>query len=338
MAFQSKNLLIGDNVTIGYFNKNLIQMKKNIFKTALLGLSVGALLISSCKKDDDKTSTNNTPALKSIYEIAKADTSFSILVAALDKTGLKETLTNAGTYTVFAPNNAAFRKADISAEFINSITSPDTILAIKNALLYHVLGSKVKSTEVPNAYVGTLYLVNGNGVSLRTANNPVKLNNESNVLVADIAASNGIIHVIDMPLTPQSVVDIAINNPSFSILVSVLDKAELVGTLEESSSLTVFAPTNDAFEAISFKLADFTKEQLTPILASHVLATQVRSSQIKNGDIATTLNTNTMLTFNTSSGVKFSGGDVSDVSVTTADIQATNGVVHVINKVILPKK
>ncbi len=305
---------------------------------ALLSLTLGALLTTSCKKDDDKTTTNPAPVLKSIYEIAKADTSFSILVAALDKTGLKATLSNAGNYTVFAPNNAAFRKENFTIEVINSITSPDSILIIKNALLYHVLGSKVKSTEVPNAYVGTLYLVNGNGVSLRTSNNPVKLNNEANVVAADIAASNGIIHVIDMPLTPQSVVDIAANNSAFTSLVAALDKAELVGTLEESASITVFAPTNDAFDAISFKLADFTKEQLSVILTSHVLATQVRSSQIKNGDMVTTLNTNTKLTFSTSAGVKFSGGDVTDVSVTTADIQATNGVVHVINKVVLPKK
>jgi transforming growth factor-beta-induced protein len=314
-------------------------MKKNIFKTALLSLTFGALLITSCKKDDDKTTpTPTTPALKSIYEIAKADTSFSILVAALDKTGLKETLTNAGTYTVFAPNNAAFRKEDVSVEVINAITDTEQILALKNALLYHVLGSKVKSTEVPNAYVGTLFLVNGNGVSLRTANNPVKLNNEANVVAADIAASNGIIHVIDLPLSPQSVVDIAANNSAFTSLVSALDKADLVETLEESASITVFAPTNDAFNAINFKLEDFTKEQLTPILTAHVLGSQVRSSQIKNGDMVTTLNTNTKLTFNTTSGVKFNGGDVTDVTVTTADIQATNGVVHVINKVVLPAK
>jgi transforming growth factor-beta-induced protein len=139
-----------------------------------------------------------------------------------------------------------------------------------------------------------------------------------------------------MPLSPQSVVDIAANNSAFTSLVAALGKAELVSTLEESASITVFAPTNDAFDAISFKLADFTKEQLTPILTSHVLGSQVRSSQIKNGDMVTTLNTNTKLTFNTSAGVKFSGGNVSDVSVTTADIQATNGVVHVINKVVLP--
>lgn len=312
-------------------------MKTNIFKTALLGLTLGAVLLSSCKRDEDNTTpTPTTPAAKSIYEIAKADTTFTILVAALDKTGLKETLSNAGTYTVFAPNNEAFRRDGISVELINSITDPDIILELKNELLYHVLSSKVKSTEVQNAYVSTLFLVNGNGASLRTANNPVKLNNEASVISADIAASNGIIHVIDFTLYPQSVVDIALNNPAFTSLVGALAKAELVGTLEDAPALTVFAPTNDAFSAINFKLEDFTKEQLTPILTSHVLGAQVRSSQIKNGDKATTLNANTELTFNTTSGVKFNGGTVTDITVTTADIQATNGVVHVINKVVLP--
>lgn len=314
-------------------------MKKTVLKTALLSLTLVALLVTSCKKEDEKTTpTPTTPALKSIYEIAKADTAFSILIAALDKAGLKETLSNTGTFTVFAPNNEAFRKEDVTIELINSISDPDEILALKNALLYHVLGSKVKSTEVPNAYVSTLYLVNGNGVSLRTANNPVKLNNEAAVIAADIDASNGIIHVIDVPLSPQTVVDIALNNPAFSTLVSAVVKAELVTTLEETPAITVFAPTNDAFTAINFNLNDFSKEQLTPILTSHVLGTQVRSSQIKNGDEVTTLNMATKLTFNTQSGVKFSGGDVTDVSVTTADIQATNGVVHVINKVVLPAK
>jgi transforming growth factor-beta-induced protein len=311
-------------------------MKRNILKTTLLSLTASALLLVSCKKEDDKTTTPTTPALKSIYEIAKSDTSFSILVAALDKAGLKETLSNSGTFTVFAPNNEAFRKEDVSVELINSITDPEQILALKNTLLYHVLGSKVKSTEVPNAYVSTLYLVNNNGVSLRTTNNPVKLNNEASVVAANIDASNGIIHVIDVPLSPQTVVDIALNNESFSTLVSALVKAELVTTLDEAPSLTVFAPTNDAFNAINFNLNDFSKEQLTPILTSHALGSPVRSSEIKNGDEATTLNSMTKLTFNTQSGVKFNGGNTTDISVTTADIQATNGVVHVINKVILP--
>jgi transforming growth factor-beta-induced protein len=311
-------------------------MKPNILKVTLLSLSLSTLLFASCSKDDEKTPNPASPGLKSIYEVAKADTTFSILVAAINKAGLKETLSNAGTYTAFAPNNQAFRNDDITESVISAITKPEDILALKGLLLYHVLGSKVKSTDITNTYVATLFTISGNGASLRTGINPVKLNNETNVVAANIEASNGIVHVIDQVLAPQSLVDIALNNPAFTTLVSALSKAELVATLEDIVTATVFAPTNDAFSAISFDLAKFTKEQLTPILTSHVLGTQVRASQIKNGDIVTTLNTSTKLTFNTLSGVKFSGGEVTDVSVIAADIQATNGVVHVINKVVLP--
>ena len=291
---------------------------------------------TACKKEETKTNTPAIPVAKSIYEIAKADTSFSILVAGIDKAGLKTTLSGTGTFTVFAPNNAAFRKLDLSVEEINSMTDPEEIEEMKNVILFHALGSKVKSTDLSNTYVPTLFTVNGNGVSLKTSINPVKINGYANVLTANIEASNGILHVVDELLIPPTVVDIAVNNGSFNALVSALDKAELVSTLEDGENLTVFAPTDNAFSAINFKLEDFTKESLTPILTAHVLGTQVRSSQIQNNQEVTTLNDKVKLTFNTSMGVKFSGGKTSDISVTTADLQATNGVVHVINKVILP--
>ncbi len=311
-------------------------MNKSRFKSIALGITILSLGFTACKKEETKTNTPATPVAKSIYEIAKADTSFSILVAGIDKAGLKTTLSGTGTFTVFAPNNAAFRKLDLSVEEINSMTDPQEIEEMKNVILFHALGSKVKSTDLSNTYVPTLFTVNGNGVSLKTSINPVKINGYANVLTANIEASNGILHVVDELLIPPTVVDIAVNNGSFNALVSALDKAELVSTLEDGENLTVFAPTDNAFSAINFKLEDFTKESLTPILTAHVLGTQVRSAQIQNNQEVTTLNDKVKLTFNTSMGVKFSGGKTSDISVTTADLQATNGVVHVINKVILP--
>lgn len=312
-------------------------MKHNILKSALLGLTLFTLVFTACTNDDEDESTTPTPTAtsKSIYEIAKADTSFSYLVAALDKAGLNSVLSGTGTFTVFAPNNNAFRKEGITMEDINTAAGED-LEDLKEVLLYHVLGAKVKSTQVTNGYVSTLALVNGNGLSLRTATNPVTLNNESKVLTADIEASNGILHVIDMILIPQSIVDIALNNPAFSSLVGAVVKAELVEVLEDRTTATVFAPTDAAFNDINFNLANFSKEDLLPILTAHVLANNVRSSQIGNGDEVATLNPSTKLTFNTTNGVKFNGGKVTDIGVTTADIQATNGVVHVINKVVLP--
>jgi transforming growth factor-beta-induced protein len=311
-------------------------MNKTTFKSIAFGIGILAVSFSACKKEETKTDTTVTPTAKSIYEIAKADTSFSILVAGIEKTGLKTTLSGTGTFTVFAPTNSAFRKLGITAEEINSTTDVEEIAEIKNVILFHALGTKVKSTDLSNSYASTLFTVNGNGVSLKIAINPVKINNTANVTTANIEASNGILHIVDEVLIPPTVVDIAVNNGGFTSLVAALYKADLVETLEDGEALTVFAPTDKAFSDINFKLADFTKEALAPILTGHVLGSQVRSNQIQNNQKVTTLNKDVELTFNTTMGVKFSGGKTTDISVTTADLQATNGVVHVINKVILP--
>ncbi len=311
-------------------------MKKlKLFAVAILATGI---LFTACKKEETKTDiTPPAPApQKTIAGIASGDTTFSILVAALNKAGLVSTLNGTGNFTVFAPQNAVFRKYAITEKFINDMTDSADISDLKNLLLYHVLGSEVKSTQLTNAYVPTLFLVGTNGVSLQVNIAPVKLNAEVNVKTADVDASNGVIHIIDDLLFPPTVVDIAMNNPLFTSLVAAVSKAELVETLDETENITVFAPVNQAFTDINFQLDSVNKDALTPILTAHVLGSQVRSGQITNGQKVGTLNKAVELTFNTSSGVKLSGGKTTDASVIAADIQATNGTVHVINKVILP--
>lgn len=309
-------------------------MKKLSFMASALVAS--ALLFTACTKEEDKKETPTpAPTQKTIAGIASADTTFSILVAALNKAGLVATLNGTGNFTVFAPTNAAFRDLGIDEKEIAALDAEETE-ELKSVLLYHVLGSEVKSTQLTNAYVPTLFTVGGNGVSLKIGIAPVKLNKDVNVITADVDASNGVVHVIDAILLPPTVVDIAANDPLFTSLVAAVGKAELVATLEDTDNLTVFAPVNQAFADINFDLNATTKEQLTPILTAHVLGKQVRSTQIENGKKETTLNTAVELTFNTTSGVKLSGGKTTDASVVAADIQAVNGVVHVINKVILP--
>lgn len=312
-------------------------MKKTILKLSAL-LLIASTTFTSCKKDDDKTTstTGTTPAAKTIVELAQGDTTLSILVTALSKAGLVSTLQGAGTFTVFAPTNDAFRGAGVTSTLINSITDPAEIQELKNALLYHVLGSKVLSTQLSNTYVPTLYTVGGNGVSLQVNVAPVKFNNSASVVTADINASNGVIHKISVPLDIPTVKDIAVNNSGFTTLVSALTKAELVDVVDTTNNITVFAPVNKAFSDINFDLGATSKDDLAPILTAHVLGASVRSSAITNGLKATTLNNGVELTFNTSAGVKFSGGKTTGISVTTADIQASNGVVHVIDKVIIP--
>ena len=314
-------------------------MKKTILKLSAL-LLIASTTFTSCKKDDDKTTTATTAttstAAKTIVELAQGDTTLSILVTALSKAGLVSTLQGTGTFTVFAPTNEAFRDAGVTSAGINSLTDPELIQELKNTLLYHVLGSKVLSTQLSNTYVPTLYTVGGNGVSLQVNVAPVKFNNSASVVTADINASNGVIHKISVPLDIPTVKDIAVNNSGFTTLVSALTKAELVDVVDTTNNITVFAPVNKAFSDINFDLSATSKDALAPILTAHVLGASVRSSAIKNGDKVKALNTAVELTFNTSSGVKFSGGKTTMISVTTADIQASNGVVHVIDKVIIP--
>lgn len=316
-------------------NQILKHMKKQLFKAMILVAGFSAIFSTSCKKDEE-TSTPSTPTAKSIYQIAKDDARFSTLAAAIEKAGLQTTLSGTGTFTVFAPTNDAFSKLGLTAAAINAITDPADIEELKNVVLYHALGTKVLSTQLSNGYVPSLFTVSGNGVSIQIGTNPVKINNSINVSTADVSASNGVIHIVDNVLIPPTITDIAINNPNFSTLVGALVKAELDGTFEGEGTFTVFAPINQAFTDISFDLNATDKAALTPILTAHALSTQVRSNQIPNGTPVKTLNEAVSLTFNTSMGVKFSGGKTTDISVQTADIQATNGVVHVINKVILP--
>jgi hypothetical protein len=116
-------------------------MNKTTIKSFALSIGILALSFSACKKEETKTDTTVTPAAKSIYDIAKADTNFSILVAGIDKTGLKATLSGTGTFTVFAPTNSAFRKLGITVEEINSTTDAEEIAEIKNVILFHLHGA-----------------------------------------------------------------------------------------------------------------------------------------------------------------------------------------------------
>jgi transforming growth factor-beta-induced protein len=131
-----------------------------------------------------------------------------------------------------------------------------------------------------------------------------------------------------------TVVDIAVSNPDFSILVEAVTKADLAGALSAEGPFTVFAPTNDAFKALFKELGvsgikDLTAEQLTPILTYHVVSGKVMSTDLSNTSVAT-LN-GEKIKIDVSNGVK-----INDSHVTTADIKGSNGVVHVIDKVLIP--
>ncbi len=284
----------------------------------------------SCKKTND-----NVESMKSIVEIVTTTPKFSTLAAALTKAGLVNTINQSPALTVFAPTNDAFNAlfAQLKVSGLNDLSAE----TLKPILLYHVLGSKVTSSQIASGYTYTLSPGLGakNLVILLSTQGGVKINKGTSVTQADMMATNGVIHVIDKVLLPNSVVDIASNNDNFSTLVAALVKADLVNTLSGSGPFTIFAPTNDAFQELFTLLKisginDLTKEQLTPILLYHVVSGNILSSNLSSGNV-TTLNPAT-ISIMVGTAVTIN----SNTTVTAVDVQGTNGVIHVINKVLLP--
>lgn len=277
-----------------------------------------------------------------IVEIAVGNEDFSILVAALQKAELVGALQGEGPFTVFAPTNAAFEKLLASL----GITAEDLLNhpQLKEVLLYHVVSGQVLSTDLSNGM--TAPTLSGENIKVDLSSG-VKINSSS-VTTADVMATNGVIHIIDSvlvpstfklnpePAVPATVVDVALSNSDFSILVAALQKADLVSALQGEGPFTVFAPTNPAFEkllaALNISASELLNQpDLAKVLLYHVVSGKVMSTDLSNGLEAATLN-GEKVKFDLSSGVK-----VNQSGVTAADIEAGNGVIHVIDTVLVPQ-
>lgn len=259
------------------------------------------------------------------------------LKAALDQQNLDVVLKdNNATYTVFAPTNAAF---DNLAAALN--TTIPGLLALPNltdVLTYHVLGTSVSSAAVTNGAIVSP-LNTANTIKMTKTSTNMVYANQAMVVGADLTADNGVVHSIDAILLPsETVVDIAIDN-GFTTLTAAVVAAELLPALTNAlADYTVFAPTNAAFDNIATQLgvptsALLSLPNLADVLTYHVLSTSVASNAISNGDIVNPLSTtNTLKLTKTASGSVF----VNQAEVTSADIVADNGIVHVLDAVVLP--
>jgi transforming growth factor-beta-induced protein len=240
-----------------------------------------------------------------------------------------------GPFTVFAPTDTAFAallvELGVSKEYL--LNHPQ----LSEILLYHVVAGTVLSTDlVDGSTPATL-----NGETITVDLDGGVFINDAEVTTADILATNGVIHVIDKVLIPSdfvlypTVVDIAVNNDGFSVLVAALQEAELVEALQGPGPFTVFAPTDAAFTALLADLGVSAEyllghPQLSEILLYHVVAGKVMSTDLVDGSTPATLNGETIT-------VDLDGGVfINDASVVLADLEAGNGVVHVIDKVLIP--
>jgi uncharacterized surface protein with fasciclin (FAS1) repeats len=262
------------------------------------------------------------------------DNGFTSLTAAVVKAELLPALTNPlATLTVFAPTNTAFD--NIATGLGVTVTDLLNLPNLADILTYHVLGTEVASSAITNgAIVQPLNTTNTLKLTLK-ANGDVFVN-QAQVTTANINADNGIVHVLNAVVLPsETVVDVAIDN-GFTSLTAAVVKAELLPALTNPlATLTVFAPTNTAFDNLATALGTdlagvLASPNLTEILTYHVLATEVTSNQLVNNSNVPTLNGQTVLVTTTPT-VK-----INESNVSLADVQAQNGVVHVIDAVLLP--
>jgi len=257
----------------------------------------------------------------------------STLVTALTDAGLVDTLSGAGPFTVFAPTNEAF--AALPPAQLTYLLN--TKAELQKVLEYHVVSGAVKSGDLKNGEeVKTLEGANVT-VKITTAANATTIKiNDATVKTANVEASNGVVHIINQVLLPPgfkipTIPEVAAAN-NFTTLLTALEAANLGTTLSGAGPFTVFAPTNAAFAAVP-NIAAILKDipELKKILEYHVVAGEDLSSQLKDGEQVETLEGQKV-------NITISGSDVSvnTAKVIKANVVAGNGVIHVIDAVLIP--
>ena len=267
---------------------------------------------------------------QTIVDVAVADGRFTTLAAALEAAGLVETLQGEGPFTVFAPTDDAFAK--LPEGTVEALLAD--IPQLTEILTYHVVSGKVMAADVVE--LDSAVTVNGLPVYVKVADGKVFING-AEVIITDVEADNGVIHVIDsVILPPADIVDIAVEDGRFTTLVAAVQAAGLVDTLKGEGPFTVFAPTDDAFAAlpegtVEALLADI--PQLTSILTYHVAPELLLSPKVLESEKIVSVNGKS-LTVSMDMGKAM----IDNAEIIITDIYAANGVIHVIDAVVIPGK
>jgi len=314
--------------------KNLLKFKVIIALVALTSFTI------SCDNDDDPMPDTT------ITGIAQSNPNLSILVQALVKAKLDGTLKTAGPFTVFAPTNKAFEDFLKTTPYATLKDVPDAVLT--QILLNHVVSGAVKSTGLSTGYVKTL--AKGTASAENTLSmyiditSGVKINGGAMVTTADIMASNGVIHVVDKVIGLPTIVTHATANPNFTSLVGALTGAgqpNYVAVLSGTGPFTVMAPTNAAFTALNTELAPggiagVSTANLTKVLNYHVANGNVLAASLKEGQKVATLQTPQTYEILLAGGPKIKDNAGRTTNIVATDVQCSNGVIHVVSRVLLP--
>jgi len=297
---------------------------------------IASFTLSSCDKDEDPPA-----ATKDIIELAQSTANLSTFVTAVNAASLTSALKGPGPFTVFAPSNAAFAKVD-AATLEALLANP---AALADLLKYHVVSGEKMSGDLTTGSVSTL--LPGKSINVTVSGGMVTLNGNSVVETADLDATNGVIHIIDdvliypgFEVPKKSIYDLAASTPSLSTLKAALDIfPALVSALDSDGSYTVFAPTNDAFTALlgiigQTSLTDVPESVIERLLKYHVISgASLMSTDLTDGQQAATfLSADDKITV----GIDGTSVKINGANVTTADVEASNGVVHILDAVLVP--
>lgn len=267
-----------------------------------------------------------------IVDTAVAAGQFKTLTAAVGAAGLAKALKSKGPFTVFAPTDEAFAK--LPKGTVETLLKPENKAKLAAILKYHVVPGKVTAAKVVKLkHAQTL---KGSSVQIRAKKGTVMIDN-AKVVKTDIACSNGVIHVIDTVILPRpDIIDTAVKAGSFKTLAAAIKAAGLIKPLKGNGPFTVFAPTDEAFAklpkgTVENLLKPENKDKLAAVLKYHVVSGNVLASDVVKLKKAKTLQ---------GSSVRISVSDrkvmVDDAQVVKTDVLAGNGVIHVIDSVILP--
>ncbi len=312
---------------------------RNFIRLSAFALTLPVVFIA-CEKDKQDSNT--------ITDIVVAGADFSTLEAAVIKANLQTTLSSSGPFTVFAPDNAAFTASGITNDVLNALTPAQA----ENILLYHTLGARVNAADVPAGPNAKVTTASGDSVFV-TKNAAGVFMNGIQVTQADIAADNGVIHRIGRVLLPPSgnIVETAIASGLDSLVKAVTRATtapggdpNLANTLS-TATLTVFAPTNAAFTQLLAALSlnninDIPVGTLLAVLRYHVVGGRAFSSDLANGNLAMLAGGNTAINLTNGTGggptITGNGNGANRSNITATNIMCRNGVVHLIDRVLLP--
>lgn len=317
----------------------------------ILGLllpMVTVLFFISCDTNDD----GPPPAENTLAELIAASANHSTLEAALERADLTDELQAPASITIFAPTDVAFATFLADAGFSSIEDVPEDVL--QQILLNHVIGARVDESilrALGKNYLETL--ADGPGTDTNLAlyfdatTATIKFNGQSNLTESDIAATNGVLHVVNAVIDRPTLATFVQSNDAFSELTTALTTAtpgtNFMNTLGGTTTYTLFAPPDVAFEALLDSnpdwdnVSDIEEEDLTAILQHHLVSGNLRSTDISNNETVASLEGD-LLTFSTANGnVEITDGDGnSGVVVVFANIQALNGVLHAIEAVLIP--